>query len=234
MSTHVTRILCAADPAGSEESVARLAEAAAEHDAQLILIAGDLVATGDGDGRASYGALFRRIGRQRIPSYWVPGAKDAPIGAFLREAASAETAFALLRAVHGTAALTPDGHIAIAGMGGEIDDDPDSDRDEERRLRYPRWEAEYRLKILGELGELERILLFSTPPAHKGLGTPGSETVSELIATYRARLAIVGGPPTSETIGRTLVVAPGALSDGHYATVDLATRDVELRDLVMA
>ena len=232
MSTHLTRILCAADPAGSEEAVARLAEAAAAHEAQLILVAGDLGPTGD--GHRGYGKLFRTVGQRQVPSYWVPGANDAPIGAYLREAANAETVFAFLRGVHGTAALTPDRHIAIAGMGGEIDDDPKSARDEERRLRYPRWEAEYRLKILGELGELERILLFSTPPAHKGLGTPGSETVSELIATYRARLAVVGGPRTSETIGRTMVVAPGALSDGHYAVVDLAAKDVELRELVAA
>jgi uncharacterized protein len=232
MSTHVTRVLCAADPAGSEEAVARLAEAAAAHDAQLILLAGDLGAAGD--ARASYGRLFRTVAQRHAPCYWVPGANDAPIGTYLREAASAETTFASLRGVHGTAALTPDGHVAIAGMGGEIDDDPGSARDEERRLRYPRWEVEYRLKILGELGELERILLFSTPPAHKGLGTPGSETVSELIATYRARLAVVGGPRTSETIGRTMVVAPGALSDGQYATVDIVARDVELRELVTA
>jgi Icc-related predicted phosphoesterase len=232
MSTHVTRILCAADPAGSEEAVARLAEAAAAHDAQLILIAGDLGAAGD--GRARYGKLFRTVAQRQVPSYWVPGANDAPIGTYLREAANAETVFASLRGVHGTAALTRDGHIAIAGMGGEIDDEIESARDEEQRLRYPRWEAEYRLKILGELGELERILLFSTPPAHKGLGTPGSETVSQLIATYRARLAVVGGPRTSETIGRTMVVAPGALSDGHYAIVDLAAKDVELRELVAA
>jgi Icc-related predicted phosphoesterase len=232
MSTHLTRILCAADPAGSEEAVARLAEAAAAHDAQLILIAGDLAAAGD--GRARFGKLFRTIGHRQVPSYWVPGANDAPVGTYLREAANAETVFGFLRGVHGTAALTPDGHMAIAGMGGEIDDDPESARDEEQRLRYPRWEAEYRLKILGELGELERILLFSTPPAHKGLGTPGSETVSELITTYRARLAVVGGPRTSETLGRTMVVAPGALRDGHYATVDLAAKDVELRELVAA
>jgi uncharacterized protein len=229
MSTHVTRILCAADPAGSEEAVARLAETAAADDAQLILIAGDLGPTGDGG--LGYRKLFRTVAKQRVPCYWVPGANDAPIGAYLREAATAETMLSSLRGVHGTAALTPDGHIAIAGMGGEIDDDPESVRDEERRLHYPRWEAEYRLKILAELGELERILLFSTPPAHKGLGTPGSETVSELIATYRARLAVVGGPRTSEMIGRTMVVAPGALSDGNYAVIDLAAKDVELREL---
>src|SRR4051812_40077810 len=109
MSTHVTRILCAADPAGSEDAVGRLAEAAAAHDAQLVLIAGNLGAAGD--GRPRYGKLFRALGQRQVPSYWVPGANDAPIGTYLREAANAETVFPLLRGVHGTAAVTPDGHI---------------------------------------------------------------------------------------------------------------------------
>jgi Icc-related predicted phosphoesterase len=99
MSTHVTRVLCAADPAGSEEAVARLAEAAAAHDAQLILIAGDLGA--GGGSRASYGKLFRTATQRQAFCYWVPGANDAPIGTYLREAVGAETMFASLRGVHG-------------------------------------------------------------------------------------------------------------------------------------
>jgi Icc-related predicted phosphoesterase len=232
MSNHVTRVLCAADPGGSEEAVARLAEASVEHESDLILIAGGLGA-GDDPG-ASYRKLFKTLGQRRVPAYWVPGPGDAPIGTYLREAANTETVFGFLRGVHGTAAVAAGGHWAIAGMGGEIDDDPGAERDEQQRLRYPRWEAEYRLKILEDLGELERILLFATPPAHKGLGTPGSETISELIGTYRARLAVVGGPRTSEMIGRTMVVAPGRLAEGEYATVDLAAKEVALRELVPA
>jgi Icc-related predicted phosphoesterase len=232
MSTHVTQVLCAADPRGSEDAVARLVDAAADGQAQLILIAGGL---GAGDGaRASYRGVLRTLGRCGVPAYWVPGPDDAPVGDYLREAANAETVFPLLRGVHGTAALLPDRHLAVAGLGGEIDDDPDAPRDESERLRYPRWEAEYRLKVLSELGELERMLVFASPPAHKGLGTPGSETVAELIATFRARLAVVGGSRTSETIGRTIVVAPGSLADGHYAMVQLQAKEVEMRELVAA
>lgn len=232
MSSHVTHVLCAADPGGSEAGVVRLTEAAAERQAQLILIAGNL--GGGEDFRASYRKLFRTLGQRQVPAYWVPGPGDAPVGDYLREAANTETVFGFLRGVHGTAALTPGGHMAIGGMGGEIDDDPDAPRDEIDRLCYPRWEAEYRLKILGELGELERLLIFSTPPAHKGRGTTGSEAVAELIATYRARLAVVGGPRTSEMIGRTMVVAPGSLAEGHYAIVDLQRKEVEMRELVAA
>ena len=233
MPNHVTHVLCAAGPGGSDEAVARLADAAGEHEAQLVLLTGDLGGGGD-DGAGSYRKLFRTLGQRQVATYWVPGPSDAPLGRYLREAANAEVIFGFLRGVHGTAAITGGGHFAIAGMGGEIDDDPDAERDESKRLHYPRWEAEYRLKILADLGELERMLIFASPPAHKGLGTPGSETVAELIATYRARLAVVGGPQTSEEIGRTMVVAPGSLLEGHYAVVDLSHKEVEFRELVAA
>jgi hypothetical protein len=143
--------------------------------------------------------------------------------------------FGQLHGVHGTGALDPGGHIVFAGLGGEIDDDPDAPRDETERLRYPRWEAEYRLKILRELGEHESVLLFATPPAHKGQGIPGSEAVAELIATWRPRLAVCGGERRGvEMIGRSQVVSPGSLADGHYAVADLRAHTVELQELAAA
>jgi hypothetical protein len=51
------------------------------------------------------------------------------------------------RDVHGIAAFAPGGHLVVAGMGGAIDDDPDAPREEVGELRYPRWEAEYRLML---------------------------------------------------------------------------------------
>jgi Icc-related predicted phosphoesterase len=232
MSTHVTQVLCAADPGGSEEAIARLLQAASDRPVHLILIAGDL--GGGDDERGRYRKVFRALGRSRIPTYWVPGPGDAPVADYLREAANVETILPFLRGVHGTAAIVPGGHFAVAGIGGEIDDDPDAPREETDRLRYPRWEAEYRMKILSELGELEHVLLFATPPAHKGLDVPGSETVAELVATYRARLAVVGGPRTSEMLGRSMVVAPGSLTEGQYAIADLQSHEVQMRELVPA
>ena len=119
----------------------------------------------------------------------------------LREVAAdqnVEVASSLLHGIHGTLAFTP-GQSVIAGMGGEISDDLDANRDEIERLRYPRWEAEYRLKVLDEHAEHERMLVFATAPAHKGRGTPGSEAVAELINTHRPRLVVCGGPRRTET-----------------------------------
>jgi hypothetical protein len=163
----------------------------------------------------------------------VPGAADAPVDDYLREAHAIEVAYPFLHGVHGTAAFAP-GSVVVAGFGGEVDDDPAGPRDELHRLRYPRWEAEYRLKLVGELDEHERVLLFATPVAHKGRGTPGSEVLAELIGTHRPRLAVCGGERRTQMIGRSVVVAPGRLADRHYAIADLETRAVELEELGVA
>jgi Icc-related predicted phosphoesterase len=119
-------------------------------------------------------------------------------------------------------------------MGGDVSDDPDAPRDELQRLRYPRWEPEYRLKLVRELDEHELVLLLATPPAHKGHGTTGSEVLTELIASHRPRLVVSGGERRVEMIGRSLVVAPGSLGDGHYAVADLHAHEAELEDLAGA
>jgi uncharacterized protein len=212
-------VICGADPQGSAAEVERLADAAAESGAQAIALVGDLG-----------GGVLRALGKAGLPAFWVPGPGDAPIEAHLREAFNMELAFPRLRGVHGTAAFAP-GPVLFAGMGGAVSDDPDAERDERESLRYPRWEAEYRLKLLADLKDYELVLLFATPPAHKGHDHPGSEALTELVATYRARLVVSGGERRSELIGRTLVVAPGSLAEGEYAVADLHERQVELREL---
>jgi len=232
MAQRVTRIVCGADPHGSAELVERLNEAAAEHDAQVVAMTGDL---SDGHGGSEgYRAVFRALGEGGRSAYWVPGPADAPVVDYLREAANIEVVFPFLHGVHGTAAFAPDGHLVFAGLGGEISDDPEEPRDELERLRYPRWEVEYRLKVLNELGEHQPVLTFWTPPAHKGLGEPGAEVLAELVATYRPRLVICDGERGSRTIGRSMVVSPGSLTDGHYAVVDLQARKASLETLEAA
>lgn len=116
----------------------------------------------------------------------------------------------------------------VRRLGGEIDDAPGVEREELERLRYPRWEPEYRLKLLRELEEHELVLLFATPPHHKGKDAAGSEAVAELVGTLRPRLVVCGGERGIELLRRSTVLAPGRLADGHYALVNLRTRDVRL------
>jgi Icc-related predicted phosphoesterase len=227
-SQQITRILCAAEPRGDAAAVERLLQTAAERQPHAVAIVGDLAAGGT---RASHRALFGALGAGGLPTFWVPGPCDAPVAHYLREAHDMGIVHPMVHGVHGTAALAPDGHLVFAGLGGEIDDDPDAQREEVDRLRYPRWEAEYRLRIIGDFDQ-QPVLLFATAPAHKGRDVPGSEVVAELAATYRARLLVCSGEPMTEMIGRTLVVAPGSLASGRFAVVDLHTREVETGELV--
>ena len=132
-----------------------------------------------------------------------------------------ELVYPHLNGVHGTFAIGPS-HVLFVGMGGKIVDEPESTRLEGERLRYPAWEVEYRLKTIGELKDYEKVFLFATQPAHKGLHAAGSETLAELINTYRPQLAVVAGNGVAETrLGRTLLVSPGRLEQGQYALIDL-------------
>jgi Icc-related predicted phosphoesterase len=65
----------------------------------------------------------------------------------------------------------------------------------------------------------------------RGRGTAGSEALAELAVTHRARLVVCGGAPTSVTLGRTLVVAPGPLTAGSYAVADLHARTAQHAEL---
>jgi Icc-related predicted phosphoesterase len=232
MTRHrVTRFLCVADPRGAVPALERALTFAHERDLHAVALLGDL--SGAPATPEGYRAVFRALADADLPAYWVPGPGDAPIGDYLREAQNAEVVYPFLRGVHGTIAFAP-GHVLVAGMGGEVSDDPAAPRDEIERLRYPRWEPEYRLKLVRELGEHQLVLLVATPPAHKGHGTPGSEVLTELIATHRPRLVVSGGERRTEMIGRSLVVAPGSLGDGHYAVADLHAHAAELEDLAGA
>jgi hypothetical protein len=152
--------------------------------------------------------VFGALARARCPVFWVPGPGDVPVERYLQEAFNIETAFPLLRGVHGTAAAASRG-VLFAGFGEEGSDDPRQPHDERQKLSYPRWEAEYRLKVLREFDYDELVLLTWTAPAHKGQQRAGSEAVAELIA-------------------------PGSLRDGHHAVADLRERTAVLKELTAA
>jgi hypothetical protein len=223
----VNRILCAANPRGSAAVLQQLVSTADEHDADAIAVVGNL---GDHQGRRDG---LHALAEARIPVYWVPGPEDAPMAVYLRDAFGIETAFPLLRSVHGTAASGP-GNVVFAGFGGEISDDPEARREEHAALRYPRWEPEYRLKLLAELDYNELVLMFNTPPAHRGESRAGSDVVAELVNTHRPRLVVSGGEPGVGMLGRAVTVAPGDLGDGHYAVADLRRRHAEIHELAVA
>jgi len=229
MARHLRRLLVAGPLNGATDALERLLAQVSGDEIDLIAVVGDLGAPWSKPD--TFRETFRTLGESGLPAFWVPGPTDAPLRQYLRESYNMEIAFENLHGVHGTVALAS-AHFLVAGMGGDIVDDPDAIRGEEALLRYPGWEVEYRLKAIREFEELQRIFMFTTRPAHKGLGEQGSEVLAELIKTYRPRVAIVGGDsPAEERLGTTLVVSPGRLDQGHYLLVDLDGPTTEPRTM---
>ncbi len=176
-----------------------------------------------------YEAFFKTLGELHIPVYYIPGKYDAPVARYLREAYNYEIVYPQIRNVHKSFSLYRN-HYILTGFGGEISE---KKREEEFILRYPRWEVEYHLKIIGDLKPMELIMLFYTPPYGGHLDLVGNEhigsqVVEDFIKTYDPTWAIVGrgAKPGEEMIGSTHVVNPGSLKDGQYAVIQLRKRKV--------
>ena len=220
----IRKLLALAEPRGSVDALERVLGTAGS-DVDAVAIVGDLAEVWSKP--ETYRAIFKTLGESGHAAFWVPGPNDAPLREYLSESHNLEIVFPRLRGVHGTLALSAT-HVLFAGMGGEIKDAPDTIRGEEYLIRYPGWEAEYRLKALADVDAHASVLLFATPPAHKGLGLPGSEVLAELVKTHRPAVVVAGGEePREGLLGRTIFVAPGRLDHGHYAVVDLRARSVE-------
>jgi Icc-related predicted phosphoesterase len=209
-------LLAVADLRGRIDQLGHVLDMRDDLGFDAVALVGDLA---NENGAGDYQAAFEALGGAGVPAFWVPGSGDAPLQSYLRAAHTMENVYPNLEGIHGTIARRR--HLVFAGMGGEIFDDPTTERDENSHLRYPGWEVEYRLKALREVEERRTVLLFSSPPAHKGRGEAGSEVLAELVKTSRAEVVVTTGERRTRQLGRTLVVAPGSLADGDYAVVDL-------------
>jgi Icc-related predicted phosphoesterase len=225
MTKHIQKVLAVGDINGDADLLESVFDELDGEPIDAVAVVGDLGAPWS--KADTYRTLFKALGHADLPAFWVPGPNDAPLGDYLRESYNMEIAYPKLRGVHATAAIGPD-HVLFAGIGGEIVDNPDTVRSEEALVRYPGWEAEYALKVVGEFKDYEKVFLFTTRPAHKGLHEPGSDVVAELINTYRPRVVVTaGGEPSEERLGKSLVVSPGHLDRGSYAVIDFHDTAVE-------
>jgi Icc-related predicted phosphoesterase len=229
MRRFTRKVLALARPAGEIEYLKRAVELVPELDVDAVVIVGDLAAGGE-KGK-QYRQIFKALGAAPVPSFYVPGPGDAPVEEYLREAYNMEIVFPYLHSVHGSLAFAP-GHVLVAGMGGDVRD-KNGGREEVVSLSYPAWEVEYRLKVISELKDYQKIMLFSRMPAHKGLHESGSEALAELVKTHNPRLVVAYDPAyrTStlkhEWLGKSLVVAPGSLAEGDFSVVDLHEASIE-------
>jgi uncharacterized protein len=231
MAKHIQKVLGVGGMNGEVDVLENLFEELGGEPIDAVALVGDLGAPWS--KADTYRALFKALGRADLATFWIPGQNDAPISDYLRESSNMEIAYPKLRGVHATAAIGP-GQVLFAGIGGEIVDDPDTVRSEEPFIRYPGWEAEYRLKVVGEFKDYAKVFLFTTRPAHKGLRESGSGVLAELINTYRPHLVITGGDePSEETLGTSLVVCPGSIDRGRYALIDFHNSSVEFRSVAV-
>lgn len=224
MRRRTRKILATAGPVGDPAMVDRLVAHATEAGADVLVMLGGL-APAEARPR-EYRPLLKALAHANLPTFYLPGPQDAPIDVYLREAYNMEVVYPFMRGVHGSFAFGP-GHVLFAGVGGEIVDDPDAPREEVERLRYPAWEVEYRLKVLDDLKDYQKVFLFTTPPVHKGLHEGGSAVLAETINSYHPRVALISGPSKQERLGSTLVVSTGRLSEGGCSLIDLPEARVE-------
>jgi Icc-related predicted phosphoesterase len=225
MAKHIQKVLAVGGLNGEVELLETLFEELSDEPVDAVTVVGDLGAPWS--KAETYRTLFKALGRAGRPAFWIPGANDAPLGDYLRESYNMEIAYPKLRGVHATVAIGPD-HVLFAGIGGDIVDHPETVRSEEALIRYPGWEAEYRLKVVGEFKDYAKVFMFATRPAHKGLHEPGSEVLAELVNTYRPRIVVTSGDEQSEErLGKSLIVSPGRLDQGSYALIDFHNSAVE-------
>jgi Icc-related predicted phosphoesterase len=151
----------------------------------------------------------------------VPGEFDTPERHVLPITTAQEWTERHLHCVHGMSTSVHD--LAVAGFGGQI---TEREREAETALRYPGWEVRYRLAFLSELDQA-LVLVFHHPPARmRELDLvdgrhAGSQAVTELLGTWRPRVAVVAGErPGQEGYATTVVVSPGRLDRGEYAVFD--------------
>lgn len=220
MTKSISTILAVCNPEGDVESIREITDLAGSSNVDAIVVLGNLAAPGSSP--KEYGAILKTLGESQLWTFYVPGPADAPFQEFFRQAANFEIVFPKLRCVHSTFALAS-GPTLFAGMGGVVEDDPKTARDETTMFRYAGWEVEYRLKFLQDLKDYPKVLLFTSVPEHKGMHSSGSSTLAELVKTHNPQFVIVGGEePKHGVIGsKSHVVAPGSIRKGRCALVNL-------------
>jgi hypothetical protein len=221
-------IAATAEPRGNLEAVEQLVRQVGEVRPEALVVLGNLAPKGMPH---AYSHLFQALASAQVPTFYVPGPEDGPIENYMREAATIETVFPYLHGVHGTFAFAS-GYTLFTGMGGRVSDNQQEMRNEQSQLCYPGWEVEYRLTFLNELKDYQKVFLFTTLPAHKGLQQSGSTVLAELVKSYKPRLVLVAGKePKHEMLGTSLVVIPGNLLEGNLTLINLHKQTIETRNM---
>ena len=172
-----------------------------------------------------YKKFYDFLDRTNIKVFTIPGNMDAPESLYF------ETLWRLkkknINLAHELIYFMED--FALCGFGGEINED---EREDFFVLKYTRDETFFALRKLAYLKK-DFVLLTHTPPVCTFDDGRGSTVVNEIIKRYKPKFLFCGHSHQQgkEKIEETIVVNPGALKNGNYATVDLKTGEVRLKSL---
>jgi len=230
----------------------------AEEDPGLIVFTGDIVAPGarfrewiaaeqenrtprrdlpeireqEHEDVRSYHAFFRAIDDLGRFCYVIPGGMDAPLDVYLQIATNRDVvsanAFVVHHRITSKFRYAHTRGFAACGFGGIL-----TEKVTETFFvqMYSRPHALYAVQGFVDYPD-PKVLLIHTPPR---LMTPkGCEVVDEMIDTLRPSHAFCSpadGEQGDRMVGTTLVVCPGEMRHGHYATVDTMTNEVKYRKL---
>lgn len=220
-------ILACAHLNGAIDRLSELRRAVDDEQPEMVVFAGSLMAPErreerPGDGARALQTALHELAALPCGVAVVPGEHDAPERRVLPVMASQEWVEHHFFCLHGMGASL--GELAVTGFGGRI---TARERETESALRYPGWEARYRMAFLTRVDQALLVMVFHTPPARVGEldmvdgRHMGSEDVTELIGTWGPKVAVVAGDrPGKHMYGTTVVMSPGRLDRGEYALFD--------------
>jgi Icc-related predicted phosphoesterase len=227
------RILAIGDLEDEFTYLDRLPEVVRNTDIDAVVFAGNIPGPEPRrDSARSFQRFFEVLSSLETPAFLVPGKNDAPERLFPQAAFNAEIVAAGVFMVHRSFAPLGRNYL-VAGFGGEI---TDGRREDESSLKYTSWEAQFSLEFLRHLDQ-DKLLIFHTAREEEFddvAPSKGHEAVSRIIKTYSPPFAICsrgGGSKGKLTVGNTLIVCPGRLSNGDYAVLDTAERKVAFGNL---
>jgi Icc-related predicted phosphoesterase len=172
-----------------------------------------------------YKKFYDFLDRTIAKVFTIPGNMDAPESRYL------ETLWRLkkkhIHLAHETIHFLD--NLNICGFGGEINE---NEREDFFVLKYTRDETFFALRKLAYLKK-EIVLLTHSPPVCAPVKEKGSQVVNEIIEKYAPKFLFCGHShhQWEETMDKTMVVSPGALKNGEYATVDLTSEEITLKKL---
>jgi len=164
--------------------------------------------------------------------YAVPGYNDAPEALYFKTIYNYAHIYPNLRPAHEM--MNREDHFMVAGFGGDMTLSEDN---REFVLQYSRTWVEFALRRL-EYFPGEKILLFHSPPVCRldlsENGHCGVLLINELIERVSPKLVLCGRATLGQgmvKLGGSVIVNPGPFFQGHYATIDYPSLDVQFKNV---